>query len=88
MTDADGDTDTATINLGQGVFIIQDDGPDAQLSTQGVGTVTLDETRPEGTDTAGGGAPTGDASATINLAAGFVTGGSVDAGPFPETWFS
>ena len=27
VTDADGDTDTASINIGQGVFIIQDDGP-------------------------------------------------------------
>ena len=27
VTDADGDTDAASINIGQGVFIIQDDGP-------------------------------------------------------------
>ena len=30
----DGDIDSASINVGQGVFSIQDDGPDASLSTQ------------------------------------------------------
>ena len=29
VTDADGDTDTAAIDLGAGVFTIEDDGPDA-----------------------------------------------------------
>jgi VCBS repeat-containing protein len=29
VTDFDGDTDTASINIGRGVFIIQDDGPNA-----------------------------------------------------------
>jgi hypothetical protein len=33
ITDADGDVDSASINIGQGVFSIQDDGPDASLNT-------------------------------------------------------
>jgi hypothetical protein len=40
-----------SLNIGQGVFSIQDDGPDAATSGVAVGTVTLDETRAEGTDT-------------------------------------
>ena len=33
VTDADGDSDTAAINLGTGVFQIEDDGPDAVVVT-------------------------------------------------------
>ena len=32
VTDADGDVDTAAINLGTGVFQIEDDGPDAVVA--------------------------------------------------------
>src|SRR5678816_1035020 len=46
VTDADGDSDTASLAIGRGVFQIQDDGPDAVLSGASVGTVVLDETRP------------------------------------------
>ena len=72
VTDADGDTDTASINIGQGVFSIQDDGPDASVFTgAALDTLALDETRPAGTDTSGGGAPTGLASITANFADNF-----------------
>src|SRR5207342_2228606 len=66
ITDGDGDTDAATVDIGQGVFSIQDDGPNAAVDPQAtLDTVVLDETRPEGTDTAGASAPSGDASATV-----------------------
>ena len=32
VTDADGDSDTAAINLGTGVFTVEDDGPDAVVN--------------------------------------------------------
>ena len=42
MTDADGDNDTAAINLGTGVFQIEDDGPNAvEIAT--ADTLVLDE---------------------------------------------
>ncbi len=72
VTDGDGDTASATINVGQGVFSIQDDGPDAAVNGAAqLDTIVLDESRPEGTDTPGGGAPNGDASATANFADNF-----------------
>ena len=77
VTDADGDS----IHLDSGSFTIniEDDIPDAQTNGSGVGTVTLDESA-SNTDTAGASPPSGDNSETINLAAGFVTGGSVAYG--------
>jgi T1SS-143 domain-containing protein len=88
LTDADGDTDTATVDIGQGVFSIQDDGPNAAVDPQAtLDTVVLDETRPEGSDTAGAGAPSGDASATANFADNFVAGGDYGAdGPGSATY--
>ena len=43
MTDADGDTDSASINLGAGVFVIQDDGPNAVVVNATADTMVLDE---------------------------------------------
>ena len=52
MTDADGDSATASINLGAGVFTIQDDGPSASVNGSAtLDTLVLDESRPEGSDT-------------------------------------
>ena len=81
ITDNDGDTatDSQTVNIGANLNFA-DAGPTAQLSGNGAGTVTLDETRPEGSDTSGAGAPSGDASATLDLSAAFVTGSSVNYG--------
>jgi len=81
LTDKDGDTvtDSEVVGIGSNLQFT-DDGPDAATSGQAVGTVTLDETRAEGTDTTGGTAPNGDASATINFSGNFVNGGSVDYG--------
>ena len=81
ITDKDSDTatDHETVNIGANLHFT-DDGPHAATSGTAVGTVTLDETRPEGTDTTGGAAPSGDASATIDFSANFVTGASVNFG--------
>jgi VCBS repeat-containing protein len=78
ITDKDGDSTTASAPIGNQI-VFHDDGPDAQLSGQSAGTVTLDETRPEGSDRAGA-APTGTDSETIDFKTAFVTGGSVDYG--------
>ena len=43
VTDADGDSDTAAINLGSGVFTIQDDGPDAVVANATAAAIVLDE---------------------------------------------
>ena len=43
VTDADGDSDTAAINLGTGVFTIQDDGPDAVVVNATAAAIVLDE---------------------------------------------
>ena len=48
VTDADGDIDTAAINLGAGVFQIEDDGPDAVVVNAAAAAIVLDETRPVG----------------------------------------
>ena len=53
VTDADGDVDTAAINLGTGVFQIEDDGPDAVVANAVAAAIVLDETRPVGTETDG-----------------------------------
>ena len=55
VTDADGDVDTAAINLGTGVFQIEDDGPDAVVANAAAAAIVLDETRPVGTETDGDG---------------------------------
>ena len=71
VTDADGDSDSASINLGANVFTIQDDGPDAAVANATAAAIVLDETRPLGTDSVGGVAPTGVASATGDFSANF-----------------
>ena len=43
VTDADGDSDTAAINLGTGVFQIEDDGPDAVVANAVAAAIVLDE---------------------------------------------
>jgi VCBS repeat-containing protein len=81
ITDKDGDTatDSETVNIGANLHFT-DDGPTAATNGNAIGTVTLDETRPEGTDTSGGAAPTGLASGTIDFSTNFVTGASVNYG--------
>ena len=59
------------LDLGAEVFIIQDDGPDAAVANATAATIVLDETRPLGTDSTGGVAPTGVASATGDFSANF-----------------
>ena len=71
VTDADGDADSASINLGQGVFQIEDDGPDAVVANAVAAPMVLDETRPVGTETDGDSAPAGLATLTANFAANF-----------------
>ena len=43
VTDADGDTDTAELDLGTGVFTIEDDGPDAVVIDTTPTAIVLDE---------------------------------------------
>ena len=71
VTDADGDVDTAAINLGTGVFQIEDDGPDAVVANAVAAAIVLDETRPVGTETDGDSAPAGLDTVTVNLAGNF-----------------
>ena len=52
VTDADGDTDTAALDLGAGVFTIEDDGPDAAVVINTPDTLVLDES-PAGQDEGG-----------------------------------
>jgi VCBS repeat-containing protein len=73
VKDADGDTSTASVDLGDGVFLIEDDGPTANVNGQFEGTVTLDESPlPESGD--------GVQSFTLDASAAFVTGDAVDYG--------
>jgi VCBS repeat-containing protein len=72
VVDADGDTGSAFVNLGKGVFQIQDDGPDAKVSNAVAAAIVLDETRPIGSDTDGG-APAGTATATADYSLNFAT---------------
>jgi hypothetical protein len=44
VTDADGDSDTAEIDLSSGVFAIEDDGPTASISLVADTAIVLDET--------------------------------------------
>src|SRR4029453_6324380 len=71
VKDADGDTDTASVNLGTGVFQIEDDGPNAVVSNSTADTLVLDETRPVGTEEDGDSAPAGLATGTANFADNF-----------------
>jgi T1SS-143 domain-containing protein len=75
LTDRDGDTvtDSEVVNIGANLHFT-DDGPNADVSGVAIGTVILDETRTEGTDTVGGSAPTGDGSATIDFSVNFASG--------------
>jgi len=75
------DFDLGGIGISQGTqahvgvgshLVIDDDGPDAATAVVAE-AITLDETRPEGSDTAGGTSPVGDASATANYADNFAT---------------
>src|SRR6185436_18796544 len=43
VTDADGDSDAAALNLGSGVFTVQDDGPDAVVVNPTAAAIVLDE---------------------------------------------
>ncbi|MGH6710170.1 MAG: DUF5801 repeats-in-toxin domain-containing protein, partial [Bradyrhizobium sp.] len=71
ITDADGDSVATTLDLGNGVFSIQDDGP-AQGRVLDVqkDTLVLDESA-VGTDTVGGIAPVGLASVTADYSNNF-----------------
>ena len=71
VTDADGDKDTAAINLGAGVFQIEDDGPNAVVVITTPDTLVLDETRPVGSEEDGDSAPAGLATVTANFADNF-----------------
>src|SRR5262249_14884415 len=74
ITDADGDHVSTSINVGTGVFTIQDDGPTASHQADvATDTLVLDESA-VGTDTAGGADPVGKASVTANFADNFVGG--------------
>src|SRR4029079_6711097 len=45
VTDADGDSDIASVDVSQGVFQIEDDGPDAAVNVQAsLDTLVVDET--------------------------------------------
>jgi VCBS repeat-containing protein len=77
VTDRDGDFDTAALNLGQGVFQIQDDGPDAVVTNATGDVFVLDES-PAGTDAGGDNAPAGRSTITASLADNF--GATIDYG--------
>ena len=70
VTDADGDSDTAAVSLGSGVFTIQDDGPDAVVEDTTVAELVLDESPVDDPDTV---VVEGDGvvSATVNVAGNF-----------------
>ncbi|WP_374381767.1 DUF5801 repeats-in-toxin domain-containing protein [Dongia sp.] len=81
LTDADGDSDSASIDLGQGVFKIEDDGPNAQVNDcVATPVLVLDETRPLGTETDGDNNPAGKATTTASFAGIFNPGGGFDFG--------
>ena len=70
VTDADGDTDTAALDLGAGVFTIEDDGPDAVVVINTPDTLVLDES-PAGQDEGGDFAPAGLNTVSANFADNF-----------------
>ncbi|MCT2399616.1 DUF5801 repeats-in-toxin domain-containing protein, partial [Novosphingobium mangrovi (ex Huang et al. 2023)] len=62
-------------------LLVDDDGPDAKVINGTPDTLTLDETRPEGSETDGNSSPAGLASTTANFADNFTDGGNpVDYG--------
>ncbi|MGH6710398.1 MAG: DUF5801 repeats-in-toxin domain-containing protein, partial [Bradyrhizobium sp.] len=69
VTDADGDHTSASINVGTGVFTIQDDGPRAPTVTLGAAIVGADET-PGIQIIAGASDVTGSSTVTFNGVAG------------------
>src|SRR6185437_7344653 len=71
VTDADGDHDAASINLGSGVFQIEDDGPDATVTNAVAAALVLDETRPVGTETDGDSNPAGLATTKVDFSGNF-----------------
>ena len=74
ITDRDGDHVSTSLNIGTGVFTIQDDGPTASI-VSGTDTLVLDESRPVGSDTGPGAvAPAGLATTTANFADNFING--------------
>ncbi len=75
VTDADGDVAAASINLGAGVFQIEDDGPNAIALEVAPDTFVLDETRPLGSETDGDSDPAGLATVTANFADNFASVG-------------
>jgi len=75
LTDADGDHVSTSIDLGVGVFTIQDSGPTASTVSGTTDTLVLDESRPVGTDTTVHTLPLGLATVTANFSDNF-TGGS------------
>ncbi|WP_188860123.1 retention module-containing protein, partial [Marinobacterium nitratireducens] len=73
VTDADGDTDSAEVNLGAGVFSIEDDGPDARVNADAaLDALVLDES-PVGEETDGDSDPVGRNSVTADFSDNFVT---------------
>lgn len=61
ITDADGDKASASVDLSDGVFTFQDDGPHSGTSGGELPVITLDESA-VGTDTSGGSSPDGTTS--------------------------
>ncbi|WP_244482409.1 DUF5801 repeats-in-toxin domain-containing protein, partial [Bradyrhizobium pachyrhizi] len=86
ITDADGDSVTTSLNLGSGVFAIQDSGPTAGTVIAAADTLVLDETRPVGTDTAGGSAPSGLDTVTADFSNNFSAGSYGSDGPGNTTY--
>jgi len=72
VIDADGDKDTSSIDLGQGVFQIEDDGPNSAVATTPPLTLVLDETRPVGTEEDGDSDPAGRDTVKANFALSFL----------------
>ena len=89
VTDADGDKDTASINLGAGVFQIEDDGPNAVVVNATPDTLVLDETRPVGSEEDGDSAPAGLATVTANFADNFAAAPDFGSdGPWQRVLFA
>ncbi|GAA4029632.1 hypothetical protein GCM10022281_06030 [Sphingomonas rosea] len=71
IRDADGDSASASTGIGN-LVTFKDDGPSSSLLVEGPRpTLVLDETQPAGSDTSGGSAPTGLASASAGFANSF-----------------
>ena len=77
ITDADGDSDSSSIDLSDGIFNIEDDGPTAATpDTSDLPTLVVDES-PLGQDEGGDNDPAGVRTATADFSSAFVGG---DAG--------